>query len=135
MTRSQATVEPLILGLDPKLRGTMTRRAGGRLLVIDAYRSVRCGSRIGDTTIDWRHEPPVGDFKELESIEGVRVYVQRRLAGLLEDAGATVAPAVMPFSRGLALRLERPELWIDYLDHPARWDDRAPLERPQTFDG
>ncbi len=39
--------------------------------------------------------------------------------GMLLKAGPTLVRGGLPFRRGISLRLERPEMWIDYLEHPA----------------
>ncbi len=41
---------------------------------------------------------------------------------LLEKAGAVLERGLWPLRRGLRIRLERPEYWIDYLDRPARFE-------------
>lgn len=114
------------IGLDPSLRGALAPLSDGRLLVIDSFRNVRCGCATGDITVAWRQEPPVGDFVELGPLEGVRLFARRGLLGLLAVAEPTLSQAGRLFRTRLVVSLGRPELWIDYLDRPGRFQG-APL--------
>lgn len=119
------------IGIDATLRGSLARRAAGRDLVIDAFRSWQCGTWVGDLTAEWRRGRPGDDYAELEPIEGVRVHVRRRLLGLLHAAGPTIVASRIPLLGGLAVSLERPELWIDYLDRPSAFEE-ATIAEPVT---
>ncbi len=116
--------------LDPSLLGTFAERAAGRALVIDAFRSWQCGTWIGDLTAEWWRTAPDDPFVALTPLEGVPVYAHRRLVRLLEAAGACVVRSRLAFLGRLRLTLDRPELWIDYLDRPVAWaprrDDASP---------
>ena len=126
-TGGAASASSIALELDPALRGSLTRRADGRLLVIDSFRSVGCGGAIGDITIRWWREPPVGDFVEIAPFEGVSLFVRRSLVRLLAAARPTLTRARLPFQGGLSISLGRPELWIDFLDSPGRWQGAGPV--------
>lgn len=107
--------------LDPSLEGSLVGRADGRVLVIDDFRSWSCGTWIGDLTIGWSRTPPGDRFVELAPLEGVPVFTRRRLIRLLDAAGPTVTRSHAPLFGGLRIGLDRPELWIDYLDRPQAW--------------
>jgi hypothetical protein len=55
---------------------------------------------------------------ELASIESVRVFAASRLLGVLADAGSSLRLGGPPFARHLAVDLDRPERWIDFLEEP-----------------
>ena len=120
-TGRPVSASSIALELDPALRGSLARRAAGRLLVIDSFRSVGCGVAVGDITIRWWREPPVGDFVEIAPFEGVSLFVRRSLVRLLAAARPTLTRSRLPFQGGLSISLGRPELWIDFLDSPGRW--------------
>jgi hypothetical protein len=110
---------PVAVGVDPDLRPSLRSLAGGRVLVIDSFRSWQCGTWVGDLTVAWRDTAPGPDFAELAPIDDVRLFANRRLLRLLRDGGAVLRRGGLPFRRGLGVNLERPELWIDYLEHPS----------------
>jgi hypothetical protein len=112
----------LAIGLDPSLRGSLALRAAGRVLVIDEFRSWRCGTWIGDMTVEWRRAAPGDEFAELEAVDGIRLFAHRRLLRLLRLAGATLVRPWLSLFGGLAITLDRPELWIDYLDRPGSYE-------------
>ena len=113
LPRTQTSV-----GLDPSLRASLGRFAAARVLVLDYFASRRCSVVIGDLTCELRATPPIGDFVELAPIEGVRLFVERRLLAIVGDAGPSLRMAGPPFARHLAVELEEPERWIDFLDGP-----------------
>ena len=106
------------LGVEPTLRGSLAELANGRVLVIDYFASRRCSIVIGDLTGDFEDTPPGMGYVELASIEGVRVFTESRLLALLGDAGSTLRLGGPPFARHLAIDLDRPERWIDFLERP-----------------
>jgi len=114
LPRSQISV-----GLDPSLRGHLAGLASGRVLVVDYFASRRCSVVIGDLTCELRAGPPAGDFAELAAIEGVRLFVEQRLLAMMADAGPSLRVVGPPFMRHLAVELEEPERWIDFLEGPA----------------
>ena len=91
------------------------------MLVIDSFRTWSCGTWVGDLTVEWWRSAPGDDFVEAAAIEGVAVFIRRRLARVLEAAGVTIARNRLPLFGGLRVELDRPELWIDYLDRPRVW--------------
>jgi hypothetical protein len=109
------------LSLASSLEGKLAGIAEERVLVIDAYRSWSCGTWIGDLTAEWWRQRPGDNFVEAAQLEGVPVLVHRRLARILEAAGATLVSSRLPFFGGVHLELARPELWLDYLDRPIAW--------------
>jgi len=121
MTVGSGTVVPrshISLGLEPTLRGSLTQLADGRMLVIDYFASQRCSLVIGDLTGEFEDTPPGPGYVELTSMEGVRVFTGSRLLGVLEDAGPSLRLSGLPFARHLAIDLDRPECWIDFLERP-----------------
>ncbi len=121
MTLDTGTVVPrsqISLGVRPTLRGSLARLANGRVLVIDYFASRRCSVVIGDLTVDFGDAPPGPGYVELASIERVRVFAESRLLAVLGDAGSTLRLGGPPFARHLAVELDRPERWIDFLEGP-----------------
>jgi hypothetical protein len=106
------------IGVDPSLAGSLAARADGRVIVIGCFRSWQCGTWVGDITVDWRWERPGEAYAEAVPVEGVQLFVDRRVAPVLELADPTLTRARLPFFGGLAVELGRPELWIDWLDRP-----------------
>jgi hypothetical protein len=106
------------LGIESTLRGSLAELASGRVLVIDYFASRRCSIVIGDLTGDFEDTPPAMGYVELASIEGVRVFTETRLLALLGDAGSTLRLGGPSFARHLAVDLDRPEHWIDFLERP-----------------
>ena len=121
MTLDTGPVVPrsqLSLGIEPTLRGSLARLANGRVLVIDYFASRRCSVVIGDLTSEFRETPPGPGYVELARMEGVRVFAESRLLTVLDDAGLSLRLAGFPFARHLAIDLDRPERWIDFLEGP-----------------
>ena len=104
--------------VEPRLRAEIASRSLGRVLVIDYFATQRCGTVTGDLTVRFSPAPgPVG-FVELAPVEGVRVFANERLSGLLRAAGPTLRLSGLSVLRRPAITLDRPELWIDFLDRP-----------------
>ena len=121
MDEASGTVIPrslISIGLDPALRASFAGLAAGRLLVIDYFASRRCSVVVGDLTCQFRADRPAGDFIELAPIEGVRVLIEARLRATLAASGPSVRTGGPPFARHLAIELDEPERWIDFLDSP-----------------
>ena len=121
MTLDTGTVvprSPISIGVGPTLRGSLARLATGRVLVIDYFASRRCSVVIGDLTGDFGDTPPGPGYVELASIEDVRVLAESRLLAVLGDARSTLRLGGPPFARRLAVELDRPERWIDFLERP-----------------
>ncbi len=106
------------LGVEPALRGSLAQLADGRMIVIDYFASQRCNVVIGDLTGDFGRARPGPGYVELAGIEGVRVFVEERLLPVLRDGGPSLCMAGPPFARHLSVHLDRPELWIDFLERP-----------------
>jgi hypothetical protein len=121
MTVDSGEVVPrsqISLGVEPTLRASLAQLANGRVIVIDYFASRRCSVVIGDLTGDFRGTPPGRGYVELSSVEGVRVFVESRLLAVIGDAGSSLRLAGPPFARHLAVDLDRPERWIDFLEGP-----------------
>lgn len=112
-SRAGASVE-----VAPRLRDVLTRLAGGRALVIDYFATGRCGAVVGDLTAEFWPEPPGDGYLELATVGSVRVFAEARLVGLLEEAGPGLDLAGLPFARHVAVTLERPERWLEFLERP-----------------
>ena len=108
----------LSLGVDSSLRGRLARLAAGRVLTLDYFASRRCSVTVGDMTADFSVAPPGAGFAALARIEGVPVFVERRLLPVLREGIASLSLAGPTFARHLAVRLERPERWLDFLEEP-----------------
>jgi len=86
--------------------------------VIDYFASRGCSVVIGDLTCELRPTPPASGFTELAAVEGVRLFVEPRLLPVLSDAGASLRLGGPPFARHLAVDLEAPDRWIEFLEEP-----------------
>ncbi len=120
MTIDAATIAPrsqISLGVVPAFRGSIAQFASGRVVVIDYFASRRCSIVIGDLPVDFEVTPPGRGYVELASIKSVRVFAASRLLGIL-DAGSSLRLGGPPFARHLAVDLDRPERWIDFLEAP-----------------
>jgi hypothetical protein len=125
------------LGIEASLRGSLAHLAHGRVLVIDYFASRRCSVVIGDLTADFEEMPPGPGYFELRSVEGVRVFTERRLLAVVADAQASLRLGGPAFARHLAIDLDLPERWLDFLDEPGvllgrhrfKWRRRRTLDR------
>lgn len=108
-------VRPTI-ALDPGLRIRLTDLAAGRSLVVDYFASARCGPMVGDLTADLVPGDPGPEYMPLRRLAGVPCYVAGGLVPLLESADVTIRFGGLPFARHLAVTVEPPEAWIDFLE-------------------
>ena len=112
------------LRIDRSLAGSLASRAEGRVIVVDAFRSWQCGTWVGDLRARWRPSAPGDRFVTAPPAEGVPVYVRADLAHLLDKGGASLHGSGVIRRNGLRVELDRPELWISWLDHPGAWAAR-----------
>ncbi len=115
------------IGVEPELRESLASRAHGRVLVIDYFATRRCSVAIGDLTASFRLEAPGPAYVELAEVAGVRLLVEKRLLGILDDAEPTLGLSRPPFARHVSISLGRPELWIDFLERPGILSGKGPL--------
>jgi hypothetical protein len=106
------------LGVEPSLRGSLARLANGRLLVIDYFASRRCSVVVGDLTADFEETSPGREYVEVATVEGVRVFAEQRLLAVLGDTNSSLRLGGPPFARHLAINLDPPERWLDFLEEP-----------------
>lgn len=106
------------LGVEPTLRGSLAHLANGRVLVIDYFASRRCSVVIGDLTAKFAEMPPGAAYVDVGSVEGVRVFAEPRLLAVLADTESSLRLSGPPFARHLAIDLDPPERWIDFLEEP-----------------
>lgn len=121
MSAQMGTVVPhsqISLGVEPSLRGSLAHLASGRVLVIDYFASRRCSVVVGDLTADFVEMPPGPAHVEVGSVEGVRVFAEQRLLAVLADTKSNLRLGGPPFARHLAIDLDPPERWLDFLDEP-----------------
>ncbi len=121
MAADMGTVAPrsqISVGVEPSLRGSLAHLANGRAIVIDYFASRRCSVVIGDLTADFEEMPLDAGFVEVGSVEGARVFAEPRLLAVLADTESSLRLSGPPFARHLALDLDRPERWIDFLEEP-----------------
>lgn len=107
------------IGVATDLRATLRSVAAGRVIVIDYFASHRCGLTIGDLTARFHVAEPGPGYAELWTLEGVRLFARIHLLDLLAAAGVTLRWRGSWFARQLGLELDRPELWLDFLEQ--RW--------------
>lgn len=128
--QSSADPSGFSVRMTAELRASIRSVARGRPLVIDYFASHRCGPPVGDLTATFRPEEPGSGYVELDSIEGVRLFVEIRLGALLA-AGVTLRWAGPGFARRIGVVLDRPELWLDFLDRPGVLFGKGPIGRPR----
>ncbi len=116
--RAKSPASQLHIAVEPRLREELAEIAAGRTLVIDYFASQRCGVVSGDLTAVFRDEAGDGTFLDAVPAEGVRIAVDERLRDVLEESRATLRLTGPRFRRRLAIELERPELWLDFLNRP-----------------
>jgi hypothetical protein len=105
-------------GIEPSLRPRLPSLVGDGVIVIDYFATRRCGPAVGDLVVRVREAPPVPGYVALAPLEGVPIVARRDLLPLLARAGPALRLAGPPFARHLAISLDLPELWIDFLDGP-----------------
>ena len=120
------------LRLDRSLQGSLAARAAGRIVVIDAYRTWNCGTWVGDLTAKLADAAPGDGFTELAPVDGVPAYANAGVVRLLDTAGASLHAVGRFRGSGLRVELDRPELWIDYLEHPGAWAPHAEDPHPAS---
>jgi hypothetical protein len=109
--------------------------ASGRALVIDYFAAARCGTVVGDITADFGDVPPPGTHAKLDDVAGVPIYAEKRLLPLLEEAGLQLEPRWLPLGRAVRIRLDRPELWLDFLECPGVAIGKGPWTRRRRTAG
>jgi len=97
------------------------------VVVVDYFATKRCSVAVGDVTASFRSDVPGTAFVELAAVEGVRVFVEERLLDTLSEAGPTLRLSGPPFARHLSVSLDRPELWIEFLERPLILSGKSPL--------
>jgi hypothetical protein len=73
---------------------------------------------VGDLTADIGPLPPPETHAEVAELDGIPVFADRRLESLLEGASIELDLHRLPFLPGLAVRLEPPERWLEFLERP-----------------
>ncbi|MHB8459630.1 MAG: hypothetical protein ACYDAK_01610 [Candidatus Limnocylindrales bacterium] len=119
-TVSPDPARPMSIGIEPALRGRLPAMAAGRTLLVDFFAN-RCCTRVwvGDFTVGWlQRGDQRADLIALAPIDGVEVRADRRLERLLASSGPALRLGGPAFARHLAIRLERPEDWLAFLDGP-----------------
>ncbi len=106
------------ISIAPRLRDRLASLAAGRALVIDYFAGARCGSVVGDLTATFRPVPADDGYVQLATVAGVRLLAEKRLIALFEDGGTGLDLAGSRLARHLAVTLERPERWLDFLERP-----------------
>ena len=97
--------------------------------MIDYFAAKRCGPAVGDLTATFRGDEPGAALSEIEPIGSVRLFAETRLLELLVEAGVGLRLAGPVFARHPAVTLDRPELWIDFLDRPGAVEGKGLLSR------
>lgn len=111
---------PVALDLEAQLKSCLPVLAAGRPVVIDFYTSRHGGFVAGGLTAGFAKGDLAPRYVEVEPLEGVPVWVDKRLVSLIAG-GATLRLAGWPFARHLDIRLAHPEAWIEFLErHPGR---------------
>jgi hypothetical protein len=122
----------IAVGVDAGLRGRLGGVVRDGVVVLDYFTSRRCNVTIGDLTAAVRQVELGPAFAELAPIEGVRIFAERRLLPVLRIAGPGLRLTRGPFGGRLSVTLDRPELWLDFLENPGLLrrlaGERAPIE-------
>jgi hypothetical protein len=115
---------PVVLDLDPRLRGRFAEIADGRILVVD-FLLTRQAPHLaaGELAARWERKRPVG-FVDAAPIEGVACMHDPRLAWVLRECGPRLCPVAGAVLGQLWIDLARPLAWLDFLASPAA---RQPL--------
>jgi hypothetical protein len=100
----------------PRLRQELARRSRGRAIVIDYYASARCGVVVGDITARFAAGHEAESHARLGDLEGIPVFAERRLTPLLERTELVLDRPLL--GGGLAINLDEPESWLDFLELP-----------------
>src|SRR6266446_5512166 len=106
----------IAVAIDPGLRGRLRAMSKGGILVVDYFTSRRCNVTLGDLTAGVRTQAPGTGYVELAPVEGVRLFAATPLLRLLREAGPGLKLVRGIFGPHLAVRLERPEDWIAFLE-------------------
>ncbi|MBA3689566.1 MAG: hypothetical protein H0W81_12195 [Chloroflexi bacterium] len=117
------------IDVEPGLRPELASRARGGMLILDYFATRRCSVVIGDLTAKFRPQPPGERYVELASIDGIRVFAAERLLPLLAAAGPTLRLAGPRIAQYLALWLDQPERWIEFLEQPGVLAGKRPWRR------
>ena len=110
----------------PRLRAKLSDAARGSAIVIDYYASARCGLVVGDITADLTHSPPADTHVLVADVEGVPVLAEPRLVPLLEQSGIFLNVRRLPFGERLAVYLDPPDRWLEFLQRPGVVRRRLP---------
>ena len=113
----------------PRLRSHLPELARGKVIVIDYFASGRCGVVVGDITAGFAAVPPSDTHVELADLDGVRVFAEARLIPLLEKTAVTLDRRRLPFGPRLAIRLDRSERWLEFLQQPGTCGRPRPADR------
>lgn len=116
MVSSVASYSPICLRVEASLATRLAWLSRGQPLVIDWFASRRCAVTFGDLTVGFRSVRSASDYAELEPIDDVRVFAERRLLDLLAT-GAEVKVGGSVFGHHLALAIDHPERWLEFLEH------------------
>ncbi len=91
--------------------------AAGRPIVIDHFASRRCGVTIGDLRVRFGADLGETRVTDAEPIAGLPVVVEDDLVKLLAE-GSSLRVVGPSFAPRLAVSLDRPEAWLDFLHTP-----------------
>jgi hypothetical protein len=92
--------------------------AKGRPIVIDHFASHRCGPTIGDLRVRIGAELVDTPVVEAVTPDGVVIQLERDIVDVF-DGGAELRIAGPSFAPRLAISLDKPETWLDFLHtHP-----------------
>ncbi len=106
------------ISIAPRLRDRLASLAAGRALVIDYFAVARCGSIVGDLTAKFGSGPAVDGYVQLATVDGVRLFAEKRLIALFEGGGIGLDLAGPRFARHLVVTMQRPERWLELLERP-----------------
>jgi hypothetical protein len=106
------------LRVAPELAARLRALTQGRPIVIDHFASHRCGPTIGDLRVRIGADLETTPAVEAITPDGIRIVVERDIVAVLAT-GAELRRVGPPFARRLAIVLDNPETWLDFLHtHP-----------------
>lgn len=113
------------IGADSATSSLIEREARGRVLLIDFFASRCCTSTlVGDLETRWLDPDRTAGLESLGTVSGTPIVADPRLAKILHEGRARIVRGGWR-GRSLQVRLDVPEVWLDFLETPAAHRSRG----------
>ena len=113
------------IGADSATVHLIEHEANGRALLIDFYASRCCTSAlVGDLETRWLDPDQTADLESFGTVSGTPIVAHRRLAIVLQEGRARIVRGGWR-RRSLQVRLDAPEVWLEFLETPAAHRSRS----------